>query len=342
LTYKQMLGESAKNPLIAIAAVIMAIYMLIIVFSPAVNAGVEYVDYGGEGVRVVVVDARTPSRSFSYCGVNYVDYNANDDYAVLGPEAIPGIKSGGSAGYIDILELAARLGTGTLSDYTIWYYDDLLKANVPLVIVRSDYSVVEVVVKPDVDLLVASREIAGALKDLLSSQGYTTLVVVRAVSGVPPSKLEKSFNSVSDAVLRALHETPAAAPEYLRLIMDLQRASMREGSGATYIMVGLDVYGSIGIIVYGPEPREGDLEALARWVRDRSGECEAPLYILYAGSTPPRANTFEALPNGNTLDEHETVEGDRLRQLALVITLLLLTLASAAVSYRLALSRRPT
>ena len=269
-------------------ALVLAIPLLLAVLTyPSLAAGIGYTEYQVGGLRVVVVEARNPSYSFDYCGVNYIDFNASDDYAVVGLQGIPGLSRVANAGELSRSEVARALRG--LRDYTIWYNDTLLTTSVPSVVVRRDYGVLEVLVKPGVDPLEASKRIAGALRSLMATRGYTTLVVVRALSDLPPSELEKAFERVSGAVMGAVFNPPNDAPQYQLKIAELQRRALESGTRAKYITVGIGAYGSIGVTLWGPEPTKKDLEELARWIRDKTGECTAPLYILYGGPTPPQA-----------------------------------------------------
>ena len=75
----------------------------------------------------------------------------------------------------------------------------------------------------------------------------------------------------------------------------MQRKSLENDASTKYLYltVGIGTYGSISVTTWGPKPGEKDLEELAKWVRDTSGECSAPLYILYAGPNPPYADYAE-------------------------------------------------
>lgn len=76
-------------------------------------------------------------------------------------------------------------------------------------------------------------------------------------------------------------------PRYLVQLVELENEARAQGVNKVYISTAIDPYGYVGVIVWGPRLSLGDLVELARWVRDASGVCDAPLYIVYHGPKPP-------------------------------------------------------
>ncbi|MEB3760259.1 MAG: hypothetical protein GSR81_05360 [Desulfurococcales archaeon] len=287
-----------------IGVMIAVILALILLPFPVYASSIQYNEYTLNNIRVIIVDAHNASYSFTYCGVNYIDLNLSDDYAVLGPQSIPGIEKKSNVMNLSLLDIAEALKN--LKEYTVWYNDTQLNSYVPMAILKPNYGVVEIIVKPDVDPVNASRPIAEALSDLMLSKGYDTLIIVRPVSDLSPSELNDAFNKVSSIVLGAVQEPPEDAPLYLQQIIKLQRAAIENSTGETYISVGLGAYGSIGIEIWGPQPTVKDLEEIAKWIRDRTGECTAPLYIEYNGPTPLKADLDIGMdtPGESTYTDH--------------------------------------
>ena len=236
-----------------------------------------------DNIKIIVANAYNVKYSFKHCSINYIDLDPSDDYAFRGLQAL-GVGSA-EADPLSLPELAEALRG--LRDYTIWYWSERYGAEVPAVAIKRSHGVVEVLVKPGVDVEAAAREIAEALKDLMTSRGYTTLVVVRALSDLTPGQLEQAYRKISDTIMEAVLGMFADVPSYLARIAELQKRALEEGTGASYITVGLGVYGAVKIHLWGPKPSLGDLVELARWVRDASGVCDAPLYIVYHGPKPP-------------------------------------------------------
>lgn len=57
-------------------------------------------------------------------------------------------------------------------------------------------------------------------------------------------------------------------------------------TGKTYISIGLGAYGPIGIEIWRPQPTLKEAIELAKWIRDKTGECTTPFYIEYNGPNP--------------------------------------------------------
>ena len=305
-------------PLRSVALVM--IFLFAVLAYPALASGVGYTEYRVDNLRVVVVDARNPSYSFEYCGSNYIDYDASDDYAVVGPQGILGLTDTTKANNLSVVEVTNALRA--LRDYTIWHYNTLHNISAPEVIIKRDYGALEVIVKPGIDALKASKQIAEALKGLMVVRGYTTLIVVRPLSDLTPGELEKAFERISKVVMGAVFNPSSDAPQYLLKIAELQRRSLESKAPATYIQVGIGVYGSIGVVLWGPEPTEKDLVELAKWIRDKTGECTTPLYIQYAGPTPLKPLPLDGAGQA-TSRPARALAGTHLHQVLLVaITLL--------------------
>lgn len=90
-------------------SVILITLMSAFLTYPALAAGINYLEYNVNDLRVIVINARNPSYIFEYCGDNYIDLNSSNDYAVIGPDGIPGAGKYIIADNINIIELAKNL-----------------------------------------------------------------------------------------------------------------------------------------------------------------------------------------------------------------------------------------
>ncbi len=188
---------------------------IIVILTASRGQAPYYSEYWLGGLRVVLVDPWTPDITIRYKGLNYVDFNLSNDYAVLGPRAIPGLNMAGNATPINstVLSKAIRPIVGYLEYWNIT--GDPVGMNYPVIIHR-DYSAVEVVVNPDKDPLEASMAIASAFKSFLLGHGYTTLIIIRGLSGTPYTKLytaSEAFDNILEGLVKGNYT--GSPPPYL-------------------------------------------------------------------------------------------------------------------------------
>jgi len=134
-----------------------------------------------------------------------------------------------------------------------------------------------------VDVNSASRDIASALKDIMKTKGYTTLILVRGQSDLTPDQIR----SLADEVTQVVFKPTSDAPLYLQNIYRLQEEALRNGTTRTYIRIGTGLYGEISVVFWGPKPTLNDLVEVAKYIRSRTGICGGTLYIKYAGTSLP-------------------------------------------------------
>ncbi len=246
----------------------------------------HYSGYWLGGLRVVLVDPWTPDLIIRYKGLNYVDFNLSNDYAVLGPRAIPGLNMAGNATPINstVLSKVIRPIVGYLEYWNVT--GDPVGMNYPVIIHR-DYSAVEVVVNPDKDPLEASLAIASVLKPFLLGHGYTTLIIIRGLSGTPFTKLYKAseaFDNILEGLVKGNYT--GSPPSYLQqLAENASRSPDRE-----YFSVSPGVFGSVVVDFWGSRPSKTTVRDAVKWLRDNTGSeySDVPLYIMFHKEQPPK------------------------------------------------------
>ncbi len=269
--------------------ILLSAIVLAIVAYPSAAIGGQvphYSEYWLGGLRVVLVDPRTPDLVIRYKGLNYVDFNTSNDYATLGPRVIPGLNMAGNTTPINSTVLSKAIGpvAGYLENRNVT--GEPVGVDYPVVIHR-DYSTVEVVVNPDKDPLEASMPIAKALKPLLLEHGYTTLIVVRELSGTPFTRLSKAaevLNHVFEELVDGNYT--GNPPVYLQRLAE----NIRENPDRMYLLVGTGVYGSVVIDFWGPKPNKTQVYNMVKWIRDKAGPeySDVPVYIVFHSGQPPK------------------------------------------------------
>lgn len=206
--------------LLNIRVLVLSLLILLIMLPYHVSASsINYEDYEYNGIRVVMVDARTPFYSFEYCETNYIDLNMSNDYAVWGPHGIPGVEEKPSAKnpYINDRSRVYE----KLRKYRILSNNTLLIDHLLSVRLVPEYGAIEITVKHDNDSVIISRHIAAVLYSIMHRLEYNTLIIVRPVSDMTPGGLSQAFDKISSIVLGAVHEPPKDAPSYLQEVIKL-------------------------------------------------------------------------------------------------------------------------
>ncbi len=258
----------------------------IVVLTVSRGQALYYSEYWLGGLRVVLVDPWTPDSIMRYKGLNYVDFNTSNNYIALGPRAIPGLNMAGNATPINstVLSKVIRPIVGYLEYWNVT--GDPVGMNYPVIIHR-DYSAVEVVVNPDKDPLEASLAIASSLKSFLLGHGYTTLIIIRGLSGTPFTKLlmaSKAFRNVLVELVDGNYT--GSPPSYLQQLAEKARRS----PDREYYSVSPGVFGSVVTDFWGSKPDKTTLHGVVKWLRDNTGTeySDVPLYIIFHKEQPPK------------------------------------------------------
>ncbi len=245
-----------------------------------------YTEYWLGGLRVVLVDPLTPDLIIRYKGLNYVDFNTSNDYIALGPRAIPGLNMAGNATPINstILSKVIRPIVGYLEYWNIT--GDPVGTNYPVIIHR-DYSAVEVIVNQDKVPLEASMIITSSLKTFLLGHGYTTLIIIRGLSGTPFTKLyrvSEAFDNILEGLVKGNY-TGSPPPYLQQLAENASRSPDRE-----YYSVSPGVFGIVVIDFWGSKPSKTTVRDVVKWLRDNTGTeySNVPLYIIFHKEQPPK------------------------------------------------------
>ncbi len=263
-------------------ASIVLILIMIVSLLPIAHAGTyggRYTEFQYKDLRVIVYEnIYNPDYVINYKGINYISLNAVGKFMFSDLEAIPNIKPAKNVGVLTQEEVYSTLSPLKNS------------LTISFISISKRYGGVEIVVGPNVNLTKASRILAETLEPLLVSKGYHTLMIVRLFSNASPNELVGAMYAYSNLIYSAISNPGKYknVPSYLLQIAKLVNASLHKYPIEMHVLVGVGVYGSVGIDFWGPQPTKKQVYELVKWLRNNAGYSDIPLTITFHKDPPPK------------------------------------------------------